>query len=203
MQPSSGGWWSVTTGLSSLRIGVSPARLGHFLTAWGHFPSQPFLTLLKIHMFSLFQSSRQPLSVTLHALDTYLLPRSRPRLSESSPPGSDSSQGFYPTGRQCFHLRSHFRWKRFLRGRTQNQGGIQAWRTGFGQSCSRQSYRCLCFLSLFHPRMAFSNQSTLVCHHSQFPCQHTDSSVSSTLSFFFSTDPHQHADYFMDLRANR
>lgn len=197
-QPSSGGWWSVTPGLSSLQMGASPVRLGHFLTTWRHFPSQPFLTLSKIHLFPLFQLSRWPHSVTLHALDSYLLPKRRPGTLETSPPGSDSSRWTV----QYVHLKSHFRWKRFLCGRTQNPAGIRPWSTGVVQSCRRQSYHSFCFLS-FSSQKGFLKAHFSNSHLSQFPWQHTASSFSSTPSFFFGTDPHQHADYFMDPWANR
>lgn len=154
-QPSSGGWWSVTPGLSSLQMGASPVRLGHFLTTWGHFPSQPFLTLSKIHLFPQFQLSRWPLSVTLHALDSYLLPKRRPGTLETSPPGSDSSRWTV----QYVHLKSHFRWKRFLCGRTQNPAGIRPWSTGVVQSCRRQSFHSFCFFVFFIPERL--SQSTL------------------------------------------
>lgn len=171
-QPSSGGWWSVTPGLSSLQMGASPARLGHFPTTWGHFLSQPILTLSKIHLFSPFQSSRRPLSVTLHALDSY----SRPKNADQGCL-KPALQGQIPADRQDVHLRSHFRWKRFLCGRTQNPGGIWSCRTGVGQSCRRQSYHSFCFLS-FSSQNGFLKAHFSSSHLSQFPWQHTDSSVS-------------------------
>lgn len=155
-QPSSGGWWSVTPILSSLRMGASPARLGHFLTAWGHFSSQPFLTLLKFHLFSCF--SCRLLSVTLHT-PTLTCFQAVPGLPETSHPGPDSSLVFYPTGRQHFHLRPHFRWKHIPHGRTQKlAGGLVQGSPGVDRAAVAFAYITL--LSFFIPE--WLSQSTLV-----------------------------------------
>lgn len=163
-QPSSGGWWSVTPSLSSLRIGASPAWLGHFLTAWGHFPSQPFLTLLKIHLFSCF--SCRPLSVTLHA----------PTLTcfQAVDQGclKPAIQGQIPAGFSIPQVNSAFTW-----GLTSGEstfcvvghktrvesgpGGLVYGSPVVDRATTALAYATLVFL---HPRIAFSKQ-TVTSHN--------------------------------------